>query len=112
MSVRARIVRTDDIYVENKKKIVDKTHPNAVKYTHEDLKEVINITHQGKLIETMCHYGAEDFTNQDYIGEIEMGKDAFDSMIEQESFVGDDSDSVDELKEYFEDNDWLILRCY
>lgn len=114
MSVRAYILRTDDIYVEDKKKIVDKTYPNAVRYTHEDLEYVINIWHQDDLIEEMLNYGAEDYTNHDFVGEIEMGKEDFECMIEHSemNFSEEDWESIKDIEEYFKENDWLILKCY
>lgn len=115
MSVRAYILREDSIWVTpDKKKIVDRDYKNAIRYVHEDLEYVINIWHQDDLIEEMLNYGAEDYTNHDFVGDVEMGKEDFKSMIEHSemNFSEEDLESIKDIKKYFDkESDWLILRC-
>lgn len=122
MSVRAYIIREKNIWVNetNMTFQYDNNGPDdLVKYTHTDEEYCINIWHQDKLIDLLIEYGAEDYTNQDLIGEIEMGKNDFESFCENyvETGLGEltneDLESIDLIKAYFaEGNEWLIFKCY
>lgn len=117
MSVRAYILREKMIWVNEDAGFFqyDNNGENLTKYVHEDLEYVINIWHQDKLVDEMFKFGAEDYTNHDFIGEIEMGKENFYSMINNSDleFTDDDWDSIEDIRKYFkEGNDWLILKCY
>ena len=51
----------------------------------------------------------------DFIGEVEMGKEEFESMLENErrEWSQEDWDSLGKIIEYFEEGyDWLVLTCY
>lgn len=117
MSVRAYITRETSIWVDE----VNKTYYNnndgegLIKYTHTDHEYVINIWHQDRLIQEMLNYGAEDYTNQDFVGDIEMGKEDWDTMLEhcKKIWSPEDWDSINTIDKYFrEESDWLILTCY
>ncbi len=115
MSVRAYIIRTKKIWINEDKGFFQYNNDgeNLTRYIHEDEEYAINVWHQEDLIEKMCDYGAEKFVNQDLLGQIEMGKDDFLSMYEMEDFEGDDLESVEVIKEYFnQGNLWLVLKCY
>ena len=117
MSVRAYITREKDIWVDevNKTYYDNNDGDGLIKYTHTDHEYVINIWHQDELIEEMLNFGAEDYTNQDFVGVIEMGKEDFYSMINNSdlNFTEDDWDSIEDIRKYFEEeSDWLILTCY
>lgn len=116
MSVRGYIVRERHIWVDEERNLIqhDNNGENLTKYTHEDLEYAINIWHQDKLIEEMLSFGAEDYTNHDFIGEIEMGKEDWEKMLEYSKRVWDteDWDSIKLINKYFEEDDWLILKCY
>ena len=63
----------------------------------------------------MFNYGAEDYTNQDFIGEVEMNKEDFESMLENEKreLSQKDWDSIEKIIKYFEEGyDWITLTCY
>lgn len=115
MSVRGYILRESSIWVTpDKKEIVDRDYEGAIRYVHEDLEYVINIWHQDDLIEEMLNYGAEDYTNHDFVGDVEMGKEDFECMIEHSemNFSEEDLESIKDIKKYFDkESDWLILRC-
>lgn len=118
MSVRAYILREKDIWVDEESKTFEynnNDNKNLVKYTHEDLEYAINIWHQDELIQAMLNYGAEDYTNHDFIGEIEMGLEDFNVMLECCSIIWtqEDWESIKLIQKYFEEgNEWLILKCY
>ena len=117
MSVKAYILREKKIWVNEDAGFFqyDNNGENLTKYVHEDLEYVINIWHQDQLIETMLNYGAEDYTNHDFVGEIEMGSEDFSIMLEhcKIEWTQDDWESIKIIKKYFEEgNNWLILKCY
>ena len=118
MSVRGYIVREKRIWVDEDKMICYNSNLDCsklVEYIHEDLEYVINIWHQDDLIEEMLNYGAVDYTNHDFVGDIEMGKEDFECMIEHSkmNFSKEDLDTLNDINNYFkEGNDWLILKCY
>ena len=63
----------------------------------------------------MFNYGAEDYTNQDFIGEVEMSKEDFESMLESEKreLSQKDWESLEKIIKYFEEgHEWLTLTCY
>lgn len=117
MSIRAYITREKNIWVDevNKTYYDNNDGDGLIKYTHTDLECVINIWRQDRLIEEMLNYGAEDYTNDDFVGDIEMSKEDFETMVEHSnmSFTADDLESIKIIKKYFEEgDDWLILTCY
>lgn len=88
---------------------------NLTKYVHTEYEYCFNIWHQDRLLDLMFDYGAKDYSNQDFISEIEMGKEDFKSMLENErrEWSQEDLDSLGRIIKYFEEgNDRLILTCY
>lgn len=57
---------------------------NLTKYVHTEYEYCFDIWHQDRLLDLMFDYGAKDYSNQDFISEIEMGKEDFKSMLENE----------------------------
>ena len=115
MSVKAYIIREKTIYVDEKNKTVHDTriNENLVKYTHEDQEYCFDIWRQEKLLESLLDYGAEDYTNDQFLGTIEIGLDDFEAF-DENTYWEDESDqeSINKIRKYFEDNYWLILKCY
>ena len=117
MSVRAYIAREKLIWVNEERGFFqyDNNGENLTKYVHTDYEFVLNIWHQDKLLDMMFAYGAEDYTNNDFIGEIEMGEEEFESMLENEKreWSQEDWDSLCKIIKYFkEGHDWITLTCY
>lgn len=117
MSVRAYITREKHIWVEEETGFFQFNNDgeNLVKYTHTDEEFAFNIWHQDTLLEEMLDFGAEDYTNNDFVGEIEMGKEEFESMLENsdKKWSEDDLKSIETIKKYFEEGwNWVVFRCY
>lgn len=88
---------------------------NLTKYVHTEYEYCFNIWHQDRLLDLMFDYGAKDYSNQDFISEIEMGKENFKSMLENErgEWSQEDLDSLDKIVKYFEEgHKWITLTCY
>lgn len=117
MSVRAYIIREKHIWVNEDTGHIQYNNDgeNLTKYTHTDEEFAFNIWHQDKFLEEMFNYGAEDYTNRDFVGEIEMGKEEFECMCENSNmeFTQDDLESIKTIKNYFEEGwNWVTFRCY
>lgn len=116
MSVRAYITREKDIWVDevNRTYYDNNDGDGLVKYTHTDEEYCINIWHQDHLIEKLLDYGAEDYSNNDFVGEIEIGFEDFEAFYENTHWENkEDIESIKLIKKYFDEgNDWLILKCY
>ena len=116
MSVRAYIIREKKIWVNEDRGFFQYNNDgeNLTKYVHTDEEYCLNIWHQDHLLDTLFDYGAEDYTNQDFIGEIEMGKEDFESFVKYTEWTDEeDLESIELIQKYFnEGNDWLILKCY
>lgn len=88
---------------------------NLTKYVHTEYEYCFNIWHQDRLLDLMFDYGAKDYSNQDFISEIEMGKEDFKSMLENErgEWSQEDWDSLGKIMKYFEEgHEWITLTCY
>lgn len=116
MSVRAYIVREKYIWVNEDRGFFQYNNDgeNLTKYVHQDEEYCINITHQGNLIEEMIYHGANDYTNMDFSGIIEMFKEDFEDMLNDENvhFTEDDMESIEIMKKYFEESSLMTLNCY
>lgn len=117
MSVRAYITREKSIWVDevNKTYYDNNDGDGLVKYTHTDYECAINIWHQDRLIEEMLNFGAQDCTNGDFLGTVEMDKESWDTMIEHcgKIWNPEDWDSIKIIDKYFkEESDRLVLTCY
>lgn len=87
---------------------------NLTKYVHTEYEYCFNIWHQDRLLDLMFDYGAKDYSNQDFISEIEMGKEDFKSMLENErgEWSQEDWDSLGKIMKYFEEgHEWVTLTC-
>lgn len=117
MSVKAYITREKKIWVNEDRGFFQYNNDgeNLTKYVHTEYEYCFDIWHQDRLLDLMFDYGAEDYSNQDFISEIEMGKEDFKSMLENErgEWSQEDLDSLDKIIKYFkEGHDWLILTYY
>lgn len=117
MSVKAYITREKMIWVNEDRGFFQYNNDgeNLTKYVHADHEFCLNIWHQDKLLDLMFAYGAEDYTNQDFLGKVEMDKEDFESMLENErrEWSQEDWDSLGKIMKYFEEgHDRLILTCY
>ena len=117
MSIRAYITRKKLIWVNEDAGFFQYNNDgeNLTKYVHTDHEYCFNIWHQNRLLALMFNYGAEDYTNQDFIGEVEMSKEDFESMLESEKreLSQQDWDSLEKIIKYFEEgHEWITLTCY
>lgn len=117
MSVRAYITREKKIWVNEDRGFFQYNNDgeNLTKYVHTDHEYCINIWHQDELIEDILNFGGEDYTNSDFVGEIEIGKEDFLMMVEHNKrmFSREDIESIKKICDYFaEGHDWLVLTCY
>ena len=117
MSIRAYITREKMIWVNEEAGFFQYNNDgeNLTKYVHTDHEYCFNIWHQNRLLVLMFNYGAEDYTNQDFIGEVEMSKEDFESMLENErrDWPQEDWDSLEKIIKYFEEgHEWITLTCY
>ena len=116
MSVRAYITRRKTIWVNEDAGFFQYNNngENLTKYVHESEEYCLNIWHQDELLEELFKWGAEDYTNHDFAGHIEIGLDDFEAFYENtywEDLV--DIESIDKIKKYFDEgNYWLVLNCY
>ncbi len=115
MSVRAYIVREDDIYVDENNKVY-KRAPEDVstkKYTHKDQEYCFSCWSQDHIRQLILDYGGNDYTNIDCVGEIEIGLDDFDALYDNEYFEGEDLESIEKIRKYFDEGNWyLTLNCW
>ena len=116
MSIKCYIIREKQIFVDEEKHEYHekRIRDNLVRYVHEDQEYAFSIS-QERLLETMFNFGAEDYTNDDWLGEIEMGKEDFDIMIEHCGIEWNqqDWDSIKTISEYFKEGyNWVIFKCY
>lgn len=116
MSIRAYIKREKKIWVNEDRGFFQYNNDgeNLTKYVHTDHEYCFNIWYQDGLLAMMFKHGAEDYTNQDFIGEVEMSKEDFESMLEGErrEWSQKDWDSLEKIIKYFEEgHDWITLTC-
>ncbi|MBR3209102.1 MAG: hypothetical protein IKF82_02420 [Bacilli bacterium] len=114
MSIRAYIVREKNIWVDETSKTYynNNDRDNLVRYTHEDLEYAFNLWRQPELLSELQKYGLEEYVNDDFVGEIEIGKEDFNSLVENsnQEWSEDDKESIKIIGEYFEEgNDWFVL---
>ena len=116
MSIKCYIIREKQIFVDEKehkyheKRIKD----DLVRYVHEDQEYAFSIS-QEKLLETMFDFGAEDYTNNDWLGNIEMSKEDFESMLENSKriWTNEDWESIKVVQNYFKEGwNWVVFDCY
>lgn len=117
MSVRAYIERERSIWVDevNRTYYDNNDGEGLVKYTHTDKEFAFNIWHQNEFLEELLNFGAEDYTNQDFLGNIEMSKEDFESMIENSKRIlsNEDWESIEVIQNYFKEGwDWIVFDCY
>ena len=117
MSVRAYITREKLIWVNEDAGFFQYNNDgeNLTKYVHTDYEFCLNIWHQDELINLMLEYGAEDYTNHNFVGNFEIGKEEFESMLENErrEWSQEDWNSLEKIINYFEEGwNWLVLKCY
>mgnify|MGYP006896773386 CR=1 FL=1 len=117
MSVRGYILREKHIWINEETGHIQYNNDgeNLKRYTHQDLECAFNIWRQDNLVDEMFRYGAEDYTNNDFVEEIEMGKEEFESMCKNSSmnFTEDDMESIEIIKKYFEEGwNWVTFKCY
>lgn len=120
MSIRAYIVREKHIWVNEDRGFFQYNNDgeNLIKYTHTDKEYCLNVSSQMHLIKLMKDYGAEDYTNNDWLGVIEMGREDFESMMENSGVLNsstpeEDFKSLSLIKKYFEEGwRWIVLDCY
>ena len=115
MSVRAYITRETVVYIDDNDTVYRKA-PEGIatkKFIHTDEEFCINVWHQDHLIQLILDYGGDDYTNDDWVGEIEIGLDDFDALYDNESFEGDDLESIEKIRKYFDEGNWyLTLNCW
>ena len=117
MSVRAYIVREKHIWVNEDRGIIQYNNDgeNLTKYTHTDREFAFNIWHQDEFLKTLLDFGAEDYTNDDFVGTIEMEKEEFESMLEncKKEWSTNDWESVKVIQNYFKEGwDWVTFDCF
>ena len=117
MSVRAYIVREKHIWVNEDKGFFQHNNDgkNLTKYTHTDKEFAFNISYQNKLLNELIEFGAEDYTNNNYLGNIEMDRGDFESMLENSKRIWsrEDLDSIERIENYFEEGwNWIVFDCY
>lgn len=117
MSVRAYIKRERSIWVDEKNRTYynNNNGEGLMKYTHTDNEFAFNIWHQDDFLQTLLDFGAEDYTNHDFVGTIEMGKEDFESMLEncKKEWSADDWKSIKVIQNYFKEGwNWVEFDCY
>lgn len=132
MSVRAYIVREERIWVDEKNMRCYWNNDNdefdeLKEYVHKSEEECIDVWGQADLINEMFKFGANDYTNNETVGLIEMSYDDFMNMEENSKleFTDFDRDSLMLMMEYFNEkifveselkeirkHDIITLNCY
>ena len=118
MSVEAFIVREDVIWVDKERMIIQNNNDgdNLVEYVHKEEEFCIDIWKQDNLINEMFKYGANDYTNSEYVGIIEMDYDFFYEMYvalldnSEMDLSDDDKDSINKIKEYLDESGSNVVR--
>ena len=118
MSVEGFIVREDVIWVNKERMIIQNNNDgeNLTKYVHRSEEFCIDIWKQDKLLKEMFKFGANDYTNNEYVGIIEMNYDNFYEMVDNSDldFDNNDYDSIEKIKKYFNENEYfdvVTLSC-
>lgn len=118
MSVEGFIVREDVIWVNKERMIIQNNNDgeNLTKYIHKSEEFCIDIWKQDKLLKEMFKFGANDYTNKEYVGIIEMNYDNFYEMVDNSDLDFDDNDydSIEKIKKYFNENEYfevVTLNC-
>ena len=115
MSIKAHIVREDVIYVDENKNVYERA-PEGIpvkEYIHKDQEECFSLWSQTHLKKLILDYGGDDYSNYEGLGEIQIGLDDFDALYENESFEGRDLDSIEMMRKYFDEGEYiLVLNCW
>lgn len=117
MSVRAYIVREDNIWVDkiNMTFQYDNNGPdNLIKYTHKSEEFCFNFWSQSDFANIIRKYCCYDGTNIDSSGIMEMEIEDFNNMINEWTFnKKEDLESIEKIQKYFDEGYYLItFNCY
>lgn len=119
MSVRAYISRENIIWLDENGTVYTKYPNNSnhklKEYIHTDKTFCFNLWSQSKVLDELMKFGASSYTNDDWVGEIEITEEDFNEFyLNNECTEEDDINSIEMMKQYFleDENNWcLTLIC-
>lgn len=102
MSIRGYIVKKETRIIDGKT------------FYHDNLTYCYNLWRQPEITEWLLQGGGEDYTNDDYIGTIEISRECFMEIFKRKNNNETNKTnqiSLETIEKETKDNDWIVIQC-